>query len=223
MLGAHNKAIIFDMDGTIIKTEHIWDKVTYETLNRYNITLTSDEFTNFRKSIIGMSRENSAATMKKLFNISNPLEQIMDTESALAVKLFQSNLEYFDGFEAFHQKLIDQKIPNAIATNSSPNHLETVRKSINLAARFGNHIYSIADVNFKAKPNPAVFLHTAKQLGVKPEACIVFEDSLHGFNAAKSAGMRCIAIKNNQNIHLLNHVAKSIESFHEAEEALKNL
>ncbi|MDD5111013.1 MAG: HAD family phosphatase [Candidatus Altiarchaeota archaeon] len=46
----------------------------------------------------------------------------------------------------------------------------------------------------RGKPDPEIYLETAKRLGVKPEECVVFEDSVHGVRAGKAAGMRVIAV-----------------------------
>ena len=64
---------------------------------------------------------------------------------------------------------------------------------------FGDHIYSKADVNYQSKPDPAIFLHTAKNLNTDPKECIVIEDSACGVEAAKKAGMYCIGINTDNN------------------------
>jgi len=84
-------------------------------------------------------------------------------------------------------------------------------------------MYCVADVNFVPKPDPAIFLHSASQLGVKPEDCVVFEDSIFGFNAAKAAGMKCIGIKNELNLKHLDKVNDAIENYYQAEDALKKI
>ena len=94
---------------------------------------------------------------------------------------------------------------------------------MDLTQFFGANQYCIAAVGNKAKPNPAIFLHAAKQLNVEPHECVVFEDSIAGFKAAQAAGMKCIAIKNSLNKDSLELVDSAIESYHEAEEALKKL
>jgi len=88
---------------------------------------------------------------------------------------------------------------------------------------FGANLYCIEDVGNKAKPKPDIFLHTAKKLNVTPSECIVFEDSLFGFQAARAAGMKCIAIKNSINQNNLKLVQQAISSYHEAEAALSKI
>lgn len=59
---------------------------------------------------------------------------------------------------------------------------------------FENNIFSIDDVGRRSKPDPAIFVYSAQQLGVPPEECIVLEDSPYGIEAARRAGMKCIAL-----------------------------
>ena len=211
------------MDGTIIKTEHIWDHVTQETLDHYGIIMEADAFTLFRKDLAGMSSESSATVIQRKFDIQDSIKNIAAKQNTIANRLLASSTEYIEGFEEFHQKIVAAKMPHALATNTDLAPLEAIRKAINLDHKFGSNIYSIAHVNFKAKPDPAVFLHAAQKLGIEPEMCIVFEDTIHGFNAAKAAGMRCIAISNERNQHVLSYATNTINNYYEAEEALRTI
>lgn len=217
------KAVIFDMDGTIIKTEHIWDQVTDSTLDKYNIKLTPQERMEFLKTLTGMGMKDASSTIKKAFGLPDSVDEIIKMKLALANMHFKSRLEYLEGFEEFQRKLVEHHIPNGIATNAHPTNLETIKQTMDFTNKFGDYIYCIAHVNFKAKPDPALFLHTAKKLGAEPDACVVFEDSMHGFNAAKSAGMKCIAVKNDRNMHLLDHATNAISDYHEAEDVLSKI
>ena len=92
-----------------------------------------------------------------------------------------------------------------------------------LPSFFGEHLYCIEDVALKGKPNPDIFLFAAKKLGVPPQECLVFEDSQYGFLAAKAAGMRCIAIKNDINKPWRDIVHASVDSYDEAVAAIKQV
>lgn len=218
------KAIIFDMDGTIIKTEHIWQQVTTGTLAKYGIHQIPEDKLAFVNNLAGMGLKEASHAIKEEFGLPDTVEEIINLKLALANMHFESRLEYIDGFEEFHKKLAANNIPSGIATNAHPTNLNEIVKTMNFTEKFGENIYCIAHVGFKAKPDPALFLHTAKQLGANPQDCVVFEDSIHGFKAAKAAGMKCIAVKNERNASLLVELTdQSIESYHEAEEALRKI
>ncbi len=75
-----------------------------------------------------------------------------------------------------------------------------------------------------AKPNPEMYLKAAKMLGVKPNECVVFEDSVVGVKAAKSAGMKCVAIINTHSGDDLKEADILIKSYNEINlDILKNL
>ena len=68
-------------------------------------------------------------------------------------------------------------------------------------------------VNKVCKPNPDIFLHAAKSIGVDPKDCIVIEDSVHGIQAAKAAGMYCIAINTGNDRHLLGQADEIVDCY----------
>ena len=218
------KAIIFDMDGTIISSEHVWNAASLDLVR-------SRGFTNFtieeqhelhRRYECGGNPLNYAKAVKTEFDLSETLDQITAETQMRAKQGLANNLTFIEGFTSFHAKLGELEIKNGVATNCDIECFDVVIKSMNLKDFFGEHLYS-ADHVGRAKPDPAVFLHTAEKLGVEPSECVIFEDSLSGFRAAKAAGMRCIAVKNSLNEHLLDQVHDSCTNFHEAEEALMRI
>jgi HAD superfamily hydrolase (TIGR01509 family) len=217
------KAVIFDLDGTITNTEHLWDEATRVVLNKRGFKYFTKDQHEFLKSLSGIGLIRSAEVIKKEFNLTDTVEALAKEAETIANNLFAGGLEFIDGFETFHKKLQEHNIPTSIATNAGKQTLITISKQMRLDQFFGANQYCIAMVGNKPKPDPAVFLHAAKKLYASPEECIVFEDSLFGFQAAKAAGMTCIAIKNNlnkENLHLAN---SAITSYNEAEKALKAL
>lgn len=217
------KAIIFDMDGTIIKSEEIYDKVVLELLKEKGFVDIPQEKLEKWSSLAGMSLKDASGVLKNLFELTDEVEHLASRQVEIANNHLGKNINFIGGFELFHQQLRDHGIPSAVATNAYPANLKKIDESINLRQFFGDHLYSVGDVNFIAKPDPTLFRHAAQQLGVKPEECIVFEDSVPGFNAARAAGMKCIAIKNHRNAQSLDMVHHAIEDYEEAIEALKKI
>ncbi len=217
------KAIIFDMDGTIIKTEAAWQKITIDLLKHYGVTTFTPEEKALLQSFSGMAMANVAAHIKEQFNIADDIETIIMRKTMIANEVLADHVEFIEGFELFHARLQEFNIPTGIATNAMPENLHTLNKKLGFERFFGINLYSQADVNYRPKPDPALFLYAAERLGVKPEECLVFEDSMPGFLAARAAGMKCVAIKNEINNSFLEHVHDAIENYHEAEEMLKKI
>jgi HAD superfamily hydrolase (TIGR01509 family) len=217
------KAIIFDMDGTVLDTSNIWNNIFIEAFKQYGIPNIIDDNIHEVTKLDGMGLVEVVRLIKKKFTIALSHQQILDITIKTANILFQKNINFIKGFENFHQELQKNLIPCGIATNAHPASLDCIVKNSNLDKKFGNNIFCIGHVNFVPKPSPDLFLYTAQRLGAKPEECIVFEDSVHGFKAAKAASIPCIAIKNERNKDFLNLASFAIEDYSQAIVTLKKL
>ncbi len=217
------KAIIFDMDGTIIHSEHIWDNAVSQTLKDQGPNVSDQEMAELSCILGGMGLDKSLAFLKDKYNLEKHVHELVAEAKAYAAEEFAKGMNFMPGFEEFHKKLILNQIPSCIATNCDGESLEKISSSMKLETFFGEHIYCLSHVNNRPKPDPALFLYAAKKLNVAPHECVVFEDSIHGFKAAKSAGMKCIAIKNKINEGLLHHVEDSIEHYDLALEVLNKI
>jgi HAD superfamily hydrolase (TIGR01509 family) len=217
------KAIIFDMDGTIVKTEHIWHNVVVDVLAECGVKELTREHKNLLESFSGVGLDHSCRQIKEIFGLKESVSELRDRKIALAHEYFDKHLEFIDGFESFHTLLQQHSIPTSIATNADRNSLNRISNKLNFTRFFGLNMYCVADVNYIPKPDPKLFLHSASMLGVNPEECVVFEDSLVGFAAANAAGMKCVGIENLFNQMHLNKVNYSIKDYFQAEEALKKI
>jgi beta-phosphoglucomutase-like phosphatase (HAD superfamily) len=217
------KAVIFDMDGTIIKTEHIWNDISKEVLSSYGITTFTPEQLQVLDTLQGGGLSFAAQVLKEHFKLPySPDEIIRKNLEVARVRLDRDKIDFVDGFELFHQKIQNLFIPTGMATNADLESLQSLTQRLRFERFFGENMYCVSHVG-KPKPDPALFLHTAEKLNAKPEECIVFEDSLVGFKAAQSAGMKCIAIKNSGNQNVLDYVHDAIDNYHQAEDVLKKL
>ncbi|MBY0352785.1 HAD family phosphatase [Candidatus Babeliales bacterium] len=217
------KAIIFDMDGTIVSTEPLWRKAEDDTFAHYNISITTPEQRAIIPSFGGMSSLLVGQHLKELFSLTESSEDISRRLDFFAMHHFANGMNFIHGFEAFQKKLALHNIPSGIATNTRREPFSFIINAMKLNDFFGNHLYCVDDVQYKPKPDPSLFLFVAQKLGARPEECLVFEDSIHGFKAAQAAGMKCIAIQNENNKDLLHYVHGAIASYDQAEEILKNL
>ncbi len=188
------KSIIFDLDGTIIDTNHIWNKATYDLITSRGVTLTPEIQEELSRELKGVAIHNSCAIIKNKFYLDHPVEELITEKKKRANDLYIAGLQFIAGFENFHKRAKSHNLHVGVATNAENHTLNTAINQLNLRHFFGDHIYNFTFVNNVPKPAPDVYLFTAKQLGVDPSECIVIEDAPHGIEAANKAGMFCIGI-----------------------------
>ena len=217
------KAVIFDMDGTILKTEQFWLDATVDLLSARGITQFTPEQQAELKSYSGIGHKVAAELLKREYKLAEEAEHIAEEMKQRAETRYLLTVEFVAGFEKFAEELKEHNIAVGLATNADIPTLNKLAEKMNLQKFFGDKLFSMSHVGNLPKPHPAVFLHTADQLQAKPEECVVFEDTIFGINAAKAAGMKVIAIKTQFNEAHRDHAHHAIEHYGEAIEAIKKL
>lgn len=177
--------VIFDFDGVIADSEVISLATLQTALRQFGIDLTTQET---RDTFLG----TSLATIKthiKRHGTGDPdtLPLIWETELFARFKTDLSPVpqvfDLIDRFDATNQRY-------CIASSGTQNRIKTALTVMGRLDRF-NHIFSAEQVA-RGKPAPDLFEFAASNIGVRPEACLVIEDSPHGIRAAKAAGMASV-------------------------------
>lgn len=215
------KAIIFDLDGTIIDTETIWDQASRQLINNHGIVLDNETQAELFKNIHGLALHKSCLLIKNAAHLPDELDDLIKEKSEIAHALYKSKVRFIPGFIQFHRQVVKCNLKSGIATNASAETAELTDKILNLRQFFGEHIYNVSHVNFANKPDPALYLHAARKLCVDPLECIAIEDSTHGVTAAKQAGMYCIGINTAHNSEALQHADIIVDRYSQID--LQNL
>ena len=182
--------VIYDMDGLLLDTESLNERVNGEIVQRYGKTFTAE----IKIAIAGTTAINSAKTIINTLNLPLTIEEYLTERNKLLYPLY-ATATTFPGAVELVQHLANHNIPQAIATSSSRQNFEM--KTVNHQHWLKHfELFTVGDDPEieQGKPAPDIFLLTAKRLNAKPENCLVFEDSLSGMRAAIAAGMSVVVI-----------------------------
>lgn len=183
------KAVLFDLDGTLVDSMWVWKDIDIEYLGRYQIELPED----LQCSIEGMSFSETAEYIKNRFHIPDSVEVMKETWNQMAWKKYTNDVMLKKGALAFLQHCKEQGITLGIATSNSKELVNGTLEALGVAGYF-SAIVTGCEVE-RGKPYPDVYLEAAKRCGIAPEDCLVFEDIVAGVQAGKAAGMRVCAIE----------------------------
>lgn len=183
------KACLFDLDGTLVASMHIWKEIDIEFLSRFSYDLPPT----LQREIEGMAFIETAHYFKNRFNIPLSIEEIMDTWNQMAFQKYAEEIGFKEGAFEFIKLLRENGIRMAICTSNSRELVNAVGEHLGFIPYFDTIITS-CEVG-AGKPAPDIYLEAARRIGVLPEECLVFEDTMAGLLAGKRAGMRTCAIE----------------------------
>jgi beta-phosphoglucomutase-like phosphatase (HAD superfamily) len=180
-------AILWDMDGTLIDTKTCHYVSWRDTLQKHGYDLTEALFNEH------FGRNNASIIPIYLgFQPAPELAAVLISEKeALFREMAPDKSRLFSGVESWLKTAQSLGIPQAVASSGGLENIRVMAKAFNIDSYF-NELVSGADL--PAKPEPDVFLLAAQALETSPAYCVVIEDSVPGVNAAKRAGMKCVAL-----------------------------
>ena len=181
-------AVIFDLDGTLVDSEPLYLEADQKIFRPLGIIVEAE----YKKPYTGLSSHCFLADIKKQYDLSISVEELLTRKNAAYMELAQERTHVFPEMRTFVSLLKERGYPLAVASGSSKEVIDAVLEAADLLTYFDVTLSS-SQVK-KGKPAPDVFLEAARLLNTPPQACLVMEDSCYGVEAAKNAQMSCIAI-----------------------------
>jgi HAD superfamily hydrolase (TIGR01509 family) len=185
------EAVVFDLDGVIVDSEHVWDDVRQrlakERGGRWHDQASRD--------MMGMSSPEWSRYMHDVIGLSEPPEEINTEVVRRLEALYREEIPLLPGAVAT-VRLLAARWPLGLASSSNRELIDLVLETSGLAPYFTATVSS--EEVPRGKPAPDVYLEAAGRLGVDARRCAAVEDSENGIRSAKDAGMRVIAIPNPQ-------------------------
>ncbi len=201
-------ALIFDMDGVLVDNHAFHLQAWVEFCRRYNIEITAEEF---NSSMFGGSNRDLLERVFKRTLTDREIVSLADEKEELYRHLHASTIHSIAGVKEFIVKAREAGIAIALATAAPRANLDFMLDNTGMRGLFD--VMTDDSQVTRGKPDPEIYLKTAKKLGYSPEKCIVFEDSVTGINAAQSAGMKVIGVATSLTKEALNHTWIQINNF----------
>jgi beta-phosphoglucomutase len=183
------EAAIFDWDGTLADTRKTIDISFQRALKEISLTVP----TQYIERRIGIG---AAETFRAILEAANRrvdekvVKRLVEQKSKIQIQL-ADEVTLFDGGRELLSAL-HGKVKIGLASMNNRNVIMHLLQAKGLVDCFD--VVLTVEAVTHSKPDPEIFLKTAQQLKAKPEACVVFEDSIFGVKAARAAGMSCIAV-----------------------------
>jgi HAD superfamily hydrolase (TIGR01509 family) len=184
MSHARPDLVIFDCDGVLVDSEPLAAAALAETLTCAGLPTTAadclDRYT-------GLSLDSIVAEVEDKWRRRLPA----DFRERLKERDYEAFREHLRPIEGVEAMLASLRIPRCVASSGSLEKLDVTLSATGLLRYFAPYVFSAEQVK-NGKPAPDLFLHAAARMRVRPERCIVVEDSAVGVAAAHAAGMEII-------------------------------
>lgn len=191
-MGFPFQAVIFDMDGVIVDTEAFYQDVLRRFVTWKGIDVCDAEL----RGLIGGAQQMFDKTLVEWYERAGE-GRLSSAEAKRCYRLWRRSVpcDYrslmFPGVREAISGLRERNVRVALASSSPRSNIREVLAACGLAHAF-EVVMSGAELA-ESKPNPAIYLHTLKLLGLPAEACCCIEDSVPGITAGKRAGLTVVA------------------------------
>lgn len=182
------KAALFDMDGTLINILDLWRGLLECYLAPFDASLTESQF----REAMTLPYDKLATYLKEVCSLPKTPLEIMDEIDELSIEEYAERATLKNGVDVCIRSLHEQGIRLFVVTTNLGIIAQKVLKQFSLDSYFSG-VYGTHELRYK-KVLPACFFDIAERIGVKPNECIVFEDSPKVARSAKEAGMYVVGV-----------------------------
>jgi beta-phosphoglucomutase len=183
------KAVIFDMDGVLTDSEPLINQAAVAMFGEKGVTVQPEDFLPF----VGTGEDRYIGGVAEKHHCPIDLAAAKKRTYEIYLELVPEHLRAFPGAKDLVRACLGAGLQVALASSADRIKIEANLHKIGLPPAEWGAIVCAEDVK-KKKPAPDIFLAAARKLGLAPKECVVIEDAVNGIEAAKAAGMRCVAV-----------------------------
>lgn len=214
------KAVLFDMDGVIFDTEREYLQEWNKIFEKYGYEMKKEIYV----SVMGRGRKKVKEIFKEKFGNNLPIEEMYIEKDKMLKEAIENNkVPLKQGALELLEFLKKKGYKTALATSAKKDRV----KSQVTHAKINNLFDAIvcADDIVNSKPDPEIFLKAAEKVNIKPENCVVIEDSEAGIRAAFNAGMIAFHVKDLKEAdeNIMKYCDKNFENLIEIKKYIENM
>ena len=183
------RAVIFDMDGVLTDSEPLINEAAIAMFKERGLTVQPQDFAPF----VGAGEDRYIGGVAKTYHFPLALPAAKARTYEIYLELVPKQLKAFPGARKLVHACRKAGLRIAVASSADRVKVEANLRTIRLPPQNWDAVVWGEEVKQK-KPAPEIFLAAAAKLGLPPAQCVVIEDAINGIDAAKAAGMRCVAV-----------------------------
>jgi beta-phosphoglucomutase len=181
------KAVLWDMDGVIVDSFDGHYRSWQQTFDELHQPFDLDQF----RKTFGMNNRSILQTVLNRDLSEEFIQKVSDHKEELFRLLIRGSAELLPGVATWLQRFKELGIKQAVASSAPQANIDALLDELKIRNYFAAEA---AGATLKGKPDPEVFLLAARLLSVDPRNCLVIEDAMAGVEAARRAGMKCVAV-----------------------------
>jgi beta-phosphoglucomutase len=181
-------AVLWDMDGVIVDTFDAHYRSWQQTFDELSQPFDLETF----RRTFGMNNRLILTTVFERDLSEKFIARVSDRKEELFRAGIKGSAKLLPGVRAWLERFAEMGVKQAVASSAPQANIDALLDELGVRDFFQAEA---AGATLKGKPDPAVFLLAAQQLGVEPAHCLVIEDSVAGVEAARRGGMKCVAVQ----------------------------
>tara|TARA_Y100000996_G_scaffold415568_1_gene411255 strand:+ start:1962 stop:2627 length:666 start_codon:yes stop_codon:yes gene_type:complete len=183
------EGILFDMDGTVLDSEGLFDEAQILFLKEYNINVSSNQLEEFK----GMSYKDFYPRFIDKFNIDEDVKAIRLKIRTYLHEIMEKKLKFIDGFEEFYKSFIKNSgLKVALVTNTTRISYQKIQTCINIDDYF-DFVITVTEA-IEPKPSPMPYIQAMKHLSLNPNNTVIVEDSRTGLLSGIKTNAKVIGL-----------------------------
>ena len=199
------EAVLWDMDGTLADTGELHFQTWKSAMKKISYDLAREKFT----ATFGMNNQDILERLLGKPPTPELVAAISEEKEGEYRRLLPGRVSLLPGIRDWLDWLQAHPLPQAIASSAPQENIDAFVDELHLRPYFAA---LIAGFDMPGKPEPDIFLLAARRLGVEPDSCLVIEDSIAGVEAARRAGMTCLAVTTTNPRQALSHATLVVDT-----------